>query len=179
LIEIRQAPPPLFDWFDPTKDWPPFLDHVAQLLREKKPVVFAWGDAIYNPEGGLISVPLMAHETVHCERQLATEGGVREWWLRYIHDPAFRLAEEVPAHRKEYEVFCTVAQDRNARAMELHRIALRLSGPFYGHLIDHRTAKHAILGKEELVDPSWRDTAAKAREGQRQRFRARAEDAHQ
>lgn len=117
---------------------PPMWDEINAAFRvEGQPVIFAWGDKIYNPEDGEISAELMAHEEVHGERQGAD---VRGWWRRYIAEPHFRLAEEVPAHRAEYQFFCKRSIDRGARALFLHAVAERLCSPLYGRMVSLQDA---------------------------------------
>ena len=122
---------------------PPFFAEIDRAFGVAgKPVIFAWGDTIYNPQSIVITPELEAHEKVHLARQ---GGDPLDWWTRYIADPAFRLSEELPAHRAEFAKFCTLQRDRNRRAMALHRAALRLSSPLYGRLVDYREAK-ALIG---------------------------------
>jgi hypothetical protein len=124
-------------------DRPPMWDEIDAAFKvEGKPVIFAWGDKIYNPEGGEITPELVAHEEVHGERQGAD---VRGWWERYIKDPHFRLAEEVPAHRAEYRHFCTRSIDRNARALYAHAVALRLCSPLYGRMVSLKEAIALVM----------------------------------
>jgi hypothetical protein len=171
MAEIVIADPPLIGLYDP-EQWPPFLQEIIKRLSARQPIVFAWGSRIYNPQGGIISAPLMAHELIHCARQA---DGVEGWWRSYIEEPQFRLAEEIPAYRAEFAKISASTNDREARALELHKLAMRLSSPLYGGLIDYPTAKHAIVGQDIAI--GWRDQAQE-RNGPRGRFRARAEDAH-
>jgi hypothetical protein len=122
---------------------PPLWDEISKAfpVANRGGVVFAFGKKIYNPSGVKIPPELMAHESVHGQRQ---RDGVNAWWLKYINDPLFRLQEEIPAHRAEYARFCELQRDRNFRSVFLNRIARRLSGPLYGGLITHRQAMDAI-----------------------------------
>lgn len=115
------------------------LDAVFHV-RGKKGVVFTFGDAIYVPDGHPVAPALQAHEEVHCARQ----PDPASWWRRYIDDPEFRLAEEIPAHRAEYRFICNEYRDRNLRAQLLHALANRLSGPLYGSLIKASDARRMI-----------------------------------
>jgi hypothetical protein len=129
---IKVAKPPLFDEIDAAF-------HVAG-----QPVIFAWGDTIYNPEGGAISVPLQAHEAVHGQRQA---GNPESWWRAYIADPEFRLAEEIPAHQVEYRELCRIeslGRSRSGRRRLLRYVAIRLCSPLYGQLITYDRARKAI-----------------------------------
>lgn len=116
----------------------------------KMEVCFAWGDRIYNPHGCILAPSILAHEQVHCTRQ---GGGdvekLAQWWQRYIDDPAFRLAEEIPAHRAEYHA--SANGDRNQRSRVLAFVATKLSAPLYGGLITQREAQRALLDKHYRV----------------------------
>ncbi len=128
-MQIVIGDPPLFGEID------------AKFHIAGEPVIFTFGDTIYNPQGIQISPELMAHERVHCRRQGADVDG---WWRRYLEDTEFRLAEELPAHRMEFAAFCGRFKDRNLRARFLAGIAARLSGPLYGGLLGHGDAMRAI-----------------------------------
>lgn len=115
-----------------------------------RPIIFAWGTTIYNPNNGKVTRELMEHEEVHGARQLSygsdTPGErIVKWWERYIADPEFRLAEEIPAHRIEYQAFCRRHGDRNARAKYLAMLAGRMSGQLYGGVITAIQARERIL----------------------------------
>lgn len=116
-----------------------------------KPVIFCYGDAIFNPMRVAVGPDLVAHERVHSMRQLAHPGGVSYWWDRYIADNRFRLEEEIPAHRAEYQYWAQRADAdrpvkgfRSAREFHELQIAQRLSGPLYGGLISLSQAKALI-----------------------------------
>ncbi len=105
-----------------------------------KKVISACGDVIYNPNGATVSPSLMAHEKVHGQRQGSDIAG---WWRRYIDDPAFRLAEEIPAHQAEY---WHIAREGNRpqRRKALKIVASKLAAPLYGRMISLREAKREI-----------------------------------
>lgn len=126
-MRVVVARPPLFAEID------------AVFYVAGKPVIFAWGDVIYNPQGGPIGPELQAHEAVHGKRQGADVEG---WWRRYIADPEFRLAEEIPAHEAEYRAYSD--KPRNVRRQALHHIASRLASPLYGRLIRYDDARRLI-----------------------------------
>lgn len=131
-MRVVVARPPLFAEID------------AAFGVAGKPVIFAWGDTIYNPQGGPISVELQAHESVRGQRQ---GGAIEAWWRRYIAEPEFRLAEEIPAHQAEYREFCrnnVNGKARNGRRLVLHHIAARLASPLYGRLVSYDAARKLI-----------------------------------
>lgn len=71
----------------------------AKFHIADEPVIFAWGDTIFNPSVIAVTPSLLSHEAVHGRRQ---GQDVEGWWHRYIDDDQFRFDEEVLAHRAEY-----------------------------------------------------------------------------
>jgi hypothetical protein len=116
---------------------PNYRKIVEQFDVRGKSVIFAYGSAIYNPSRVPIPPELERHEQVHLTRQ---GGDPEAWWDKYIADPAFRLAEEIPAHAAEYQA--TLA---HYRTQALDDIATKLASPLYGSLITFADAREAIL----------------------------------
>lgn len=129
--------------------YPPFYNEIEARLHPEPNTIFAWGDTIFNPSGGYVSPALRMHEAVHGLRQGQDIAG---WWHRYIDDPTFRLAEEIPAHRVEYRTFCRKHKNWNRRAEMLEIIAARLAGPLYGELITLESARSEILRYDKSED---------------------------
>lgn len=130
--------------------YPPNIAKIEAVFGDvvwAKGVVFAYGDAVYNPGGVELDEPLRAHEQVHCEQQ-STWSSPEAWWDLYLANPSFRLDQEMTAHRAEYQAFCRITRSREYRATRLRQIAGRLSGPLYGKLITYDEAKRAIGRKE-------------------------------
>lgn len=113
---------------------PPNFDAICEAFPAAKdaPVVFCYGDVLYNPKGLKIEHWLMAHELVHSARQKGDPAG---WWERYCEDPMFRLKEELQAHKAEYAYISLGVKDRNQRARLLNITARRLASPLYGGII--------------------------------------------
>lgn len=112
---------------------PPMIDEIDAVFHVRnEPVLFAWGHTIYNPRGIDIPPCLFAHESVHCERQ---GRDIEGWWKRYLADPAFRLDEELPAHRAELRSLIDSSATRAERRFYMRRVARRLAAPLYGSLI--------------------------------------------
>lgn len=147
-------------------DRPPLFDEIVAAfpIAAKPGVIFAWRDKIFNPSGRSIAPELMVHEAVHGERQMGevqldgkwpgATPGIEGWWRRYIADPAFRLAEEIPAHLAEFQALCAQQRacwhsERNMRRALATHVARKLSGPLYGHLISASDAK-ALLVSEPM-----------------------------
>jgi len=89
-----------------------------------------------------LGLELHAHEAVHFKQQ--DEIGVEAWWLNYLEDTVFRLAQEIPAHKEEYRVYCYHHKDRNEQANMLRRMGQRLAAPMYGGIITVNEAMKAI-----------------------------------
>jgi hypothetical protein len=105
-------------------------------------VIFTFGSVIYSPGGIKITPALLAHEQIHAERQGDNWG---PWWKRYLIDPAFRLDEELPAHRAEYRAFCKRHGAPHARQTYLGLVAQRLASPLYGNLLSAALARDLIV----------------------------------
>ena len=116
-------------------DRPPNFDRIVAAFPDavKPGVIFAYGDRIYNPSGGVIPAALMRHEGVHCNRQLiGMDNSVERWWERYLVDAEFRYQEELKAHVAEYQAQLP-GLDRNSRAKLLMATAARLCAPLYNY----------------------------------------------
>lgn len=123
-------------------DWPPNIEEIRAVLPVTSRNIFAYDHVIYNPGGGKLGPELLAHEAVHFEQQ--DEIGVVQWWKKFLEDEAFRLDQEIPAHRAEYFEYCKGHRDRNERANMLRQLGRRLSAPMYGSIITVNEAMKAI-----------------------------------
>lgn len=127
---------------------PPMWDEIdAKFNVAGKPVIFTWGQIIFNPEGCEVSPALKAHEAVHGQRQGTDDESIRGWWFRYLEDGAFRYVEELAAHRAEYRAYKGWTKDKNQVAQRLHQVATRLSGPLYGGVTSYTEARRAIVAE--------------------------------
>lgn len=129
-MKISYERPPMFDVIDR-------VFHVAG-----KPIIFAWGDTIFNPMRIDITRELHAHEEVHGDRQ---GPDIVAWWERYIIEPSFRLAEELPAHHAEYRAFCKRHGGATQQRAYLTDVADRLASSLYGGIITRAAARNAVL----------------------------------
>ena len=123
------------------KGWPPNIEAIRKVLPVTDHNIFSWGDIIYNPGGGELPLQLIAHEEVHFAQQA---GNPKSWWKKFLKSPEFRLQQELPAHRTEYQVFCQHHNDRNERAVYLRALGRRLSHPMYGKIISTAAAMQEI-----------------------------------
>ncbi len=121
--------------------YPPNIEQIRAAFPLQGGELFAYGDTIYHPCDYPLSMWIIAHEEVH-QRQQGTD--VEGWWDKYINDPAFRLDQELEAHRAEYRAFCHTQLDRNYRVRYLAEIARRLASPMYGSLITATEARTEI-----------------------------------
>jgi hypothetical protein len=130
-------------------DYPPNFDEIDAVFKVRgKPVIYAYGSRIFNPQKIVIGAELLAHEEVHGVRQLEMLGGVKDWWKQYLDDPKFRLAEEVQAHWAEYHVLATIG-NRHQRKAALKQTAVRLASPLYGKMIGPNRARELLLEVEK------------------------------
>jgi hypothetical protein len=135
-------------------DFPPNIAEIEALVpdvRERKGVLFAYGDAVYNPSGVAIPTWLVKHEEVHLKQQAEFTPDPARWWEMYLADGGFRLQEELPAHQAEWKEFCRHEKRREARARYLTYISERLAGPLYGRLITVAGARAKIAGQGKVA----------------------------
>ena len=123
---------------------PPNFDAIVKVfpMAARMSVIFAYGEKIYVPSGNPLPPELLAHETVHCKRQMVL--GVEEWWKRYLEDPVFRYYEEMLAHRAEYKYLALSAPSRQGRRGALKQTAKKLSAPLYGRMVSEAEARKAL-----------------------------------
>ena len=136
-------------------DRPPLWDMIdAKFHVAGRPILFAWGDRIYNPERVNVPKELHAHEEIHGARQLqfnsrlaydSDDARICQWWYAYIDSAPFRLIEETPAHRAEYQAYCKRHYGGGARRERLTQVASKLAAPLYGSLVTLEQAKQLIL----------------------------------
>lgn len=147
-MKIERSRPPNYDAIIAAFPW------VAKTIG----VIFAWDDRIYNPHGITVTPSLLAHEIVHSQRQ---KGDPVSWWDKYLIDPAFRFAEEVPAHIEEYAYFAGHEAKRAHRRRYLTDIAGRLAGPLYGRLTSKEAAIRLLkTGARVLLAPQPQEAIA-------------------
>ena len=128
-------------------NYPPNIDAIAQVFpmaKTRKDVIFAYGEAIYNPSGQDLPQEILAHEMVHCMRQLDHEGGVAGWWQEYLTDSEFAYYEELLAHKAEYASIIERHPSRPMRRRALRHVAKKLASSLYGKLVTFEKAKKAL-----------------------------------
>lgn len=113
-------------------EYPPNFEEISEAVPQsnRQGVIFAYDNTIYVPTGGIITPHLMAHESVHGERQ--NKLGIKKWWSNYLHDMSFRYNEELLAHRAEYLSMIAETPNRATRRSALKFVAKRLASSLYG-----------------------------------------------
>lgn len=134
--------------------YPPNIDRIEQTFPDirKMPVVYCYGDTIYNPDGK-VPVPkhLQVHEEVHMQQQELYDGGPEAWWIEYLEDPLFRVEQEVPAYAAQV-AYIHGAHNGTKTQQALDMYAKALSGPIYGHAISFYSAKKRIKAAMQMSD---------------------------
>lgn len=129
------------------KAFPPNYSAIRKAfpqIKGKPGILYAYGDTLYNPSSAGVTPWIIAHESIHMARQELV--GVEAWWAEYIKDPTYRIAEEILAHRAEYNRFRELMGYGKALDEYLdHTIIPRLSGPLYGKLLTPAQAREEIV----------------------------------
>lgn len=131
---------------------PPLIEEIDRVFHVRgKPIVFTWGTRIYNPLGVKVEPQIVAHESVHSGRQTQwtgrdDEAQIERWWREYLADPAFRLSEELEAHKAEYRWLAAQTRNRESRNRYLLHVAGKLAAPLYGGIITAREAARQLQG---------------------------------
>ena len=121
--------------------YPPNYLEIKKRLRPPPNAIFCYGDTVYMPAGGELTLPLAAHENVHRLRQ---GDQVEAWWACYLMDVLFRIKEELLAHVAEYTEVLAHNPNRHTRRRYMKMMCRRLSGPMYGRGISMVEAKTAL-----------------------------------
>ncbi len=126
---------------------PPNFDAIAvafPAVLTRKGILYTYGGNVYNPDGVPIPPWLIEHESAHIDQQRNI--GAEEWWRRYLAEPQFRLAQELPAVLIEYKTFCETEPfpNRIKRAQFLDGIAERISSQLYGYMVRRKDAMRLL-----------------------------------
>lgn len=120
---------------------PPNIETIRKFFKLPPTACFAYGDTIYNPNGGIIDQALMLHEEVHMRQQGENPD---EWWNLYLMDADFRAAQEIEAYQVQYREYKRTVKDKNKLARILWKLSCDLASPMYGSFIPQRDASIAI-----------------------------------
>lgn len=109
--------------------YPPNIEAISLMFPINENTVYAYGDAIYSPQGDKLRPDLIYHEHVHRTQQ-ALNGGPEIWWNQYLSDVEFRMWQEVEAYAEQWQF---VRRHLNARLgkQALEDFARQLSSPLY------------------------------------------------
>ncbi len=126
-------------------EFPPNIDKIrARFDIEGKPVVFTYGDTLYNPHKGNIERHLYVHEETHVKQQ---GDNPEAWWDEYMTNDQFRLAQEVMAYRNQYNYIKDTLKNREVVNKFLNKIASDLSSEIYGNICTKSEALRLIQNK--------------------------------
>ncbi len=128
---------------------PPNIKKIVEALGVRKPtVIYTYGPVIYNPGNGYIGNELMAHEETHMVQQ---GNDPDSWWDKYLKDPDFRLKQELEAYRNQIKEFRSIPSNRSREKVffYIRNIALSLSGPTYGGIINYEKAFQLLKYEQE------------------------------
>lgn len=123
------------------QEQPPIFLEANKVFRLPKGVVMTYGDILYNPSGNEISIPLLKHEELHSQQQGTNP---KEWWAKYLKDKDFRLSQEIPAYRTQYQEAKKHIKDRNKLFDYAVALAKDLSSAMYGSAISFQEALKSI-----------------------------------
>lgn len=142
---------------DAKQAYPPNIDSIQAILRPSSTAIFTFGGTIYNPSGRELLPDIIHHEEVHQKQQ---GNNSDSWWLRYLGDPQFRLAQEIEAYGKQYAFACKHINAEADRAISegktlaisptklkkwaLGSMAAALSGETYGNMCSYGEAESKI-----------------------------------
>lgn len=128
---------------------PPNYAQISELMKIPKGAVFAYGDAIYNPEGHKIPPDIVEHEKMHKKQQeRSTSPAI--WWTHYLNNIQFREAMEVEAFAAQYK-FVEAFFPNSARKEALFEFAKNLSENYGLHLTFMEAEKLIRLKAKTLV----------------------------
>lgn len=134
--------------------YPPNFAQIAAAfpVKGRNGILYAYGQTLYNPSGIAVTPWLLAHETVHGNRQTVP----LVWWDYYINFPDFRFTEELLAHRAEYYRYAELHTEDDTE-MYLTLISQRLASRLYGNMVSEQEARDAIVGRDPGPDHSRAD----------------------
>lgn len=119
--------------------FPPNIEEIRKVLKPSLTTIFTYGDTCYCPITTQIPENVMVHEETHEKQQKDPKA----WWERYLKDADFRLSQELPAYRNQYQ-WQKNRLGRDKAIFLLKAIAEDLSGEMYGNIISFQKAFEMI-----------------------------------
>jgi hypothetical protein len=122
-------------------DYPQFYSQIKHYLPMLEDSWYTVGNVIYNPKNYYLTPDAIRHEMKHSEQQSEYQKGeswiiklprtrVKEWWNRFLQDPAFRLSQDLPAYQVQLWELETVLDERKLKEMR-RLFAKDLNSPLY------------------------------------------------
>ena len=132
-------------------DYPPNYDRICKYfpVKNKKGIVFTYGNLLYNPDDGYIPEHLVVHEETHARQQEEHNGGAVGWWEQYFKNAKFRLLQELKAYQNQYQ-YAVKHENRKMRRVILDRISKDFASDIYGNLLTKKNARKLITGDAKI-----------------------------
>lgn len=121
--------------------WFRFIKKKFPAIDEAR-VILAFGDRAYS--NAVVMEDKAAHEMVHHKQQRHSKLYAIWWWVKYMRNPHFRLAQELEAYRAEWRWIQANNPDKHQNFRYLDAMARDLSSGFYGKIIFYYDAKTLI-----------------------------------
>ena len=125
-----------------SKQIPPIYNKIKKVFKVNwnQGIAIAYGDTVYSKYD--LPEDLKIHEQVHLDSQELY--GVEEWWKMYLNNIAFRLRQEIDAHKAQVQYLKFKEVDIKYRNWKLEQIPKDLSGPMYGNILTLQEAKDIL-----------------------------------
>lgn len=110
----------------------PLLETYSKFFKITPTIIFAYDNCIYSDYK--LTPDLLIHETVHLKQQ--NKIGLDKWVFNYLHNPIFRLNQEIEAYIAQINSI----KDKNQKYKLLLTSAEVLSSDLYGNIISYNNA---------------------------------------
>lgn len=132
-MRVSHEIPPIYWWLK-TKHFP--------AIEWDEGIVITVGDIVYTK--GDLTKDLEVHEGVHTVQQMRM--GPDLWWDRYVHEPEFRMRQELEAYRAQAR-YLEKTRSRESAFHAIMKLAKDLSSPIYGKCCTFQDAHRMIREK--------------------------------
>lgn len=128
---------------------PPNYEAILKVFDvADKPVVFTYGETLFNvPDGAIVPPHLMVHEEIHMKQQGDDPVG---WWDKYLVDKQFRFEQELQAYAAQYK-FVFDNTKRSLSDKFLDRFAHDMASEIYGNMCEFHEAHTAIRKLAKII----------------------------
>lgn len=121
---------------------PPIYEELNKYfsIEWKNDIIITYGGTMYSRRP-VIRPDVMEHEKVHVKQQKIFSSPA-EWYAKYIHNPEFRLEQELEAYKAQVKWIRdnTEYTTRDMRRSIIRTIASELSSSIYGNIITYHKA---------------------------------------